>query len=70
MSDDGYQINLQLPEDCARVTAELIAITYIGDDGHSGYAVVTRGDMPMTTFLGLSVLAQDYIKNWGLGNDE
>lgn len=72
MSDDEprrHQINLRLPDDCAVVTAELIAITYISDDGTSGYAVVTRGDMPMTTFLGLATLAEQNILAWGRGND-
>lgn len=61
---DMHQINLVLPDDCSMVTSELIAITYIREDGGQGYAVVTRGGMPMTTYLGLATLAEHYVLGW------
>lgn len=67
---DTHQINLQLPEDCAFVTAEMVAITYVRNDGGQGYAVVTRGDMPMTTYLGLATLAEHYVLGWGHRDDD
>lgn len=63
MSDAG--LSFPVPDDAAIVTAELLVLSYVRDDGSNGYSVHTRGDMPMTTFLGLTVIAQDEIKEWG-----
>lgn len=64
MSDDEMEITTFRPPDCAMVTAQLVIFAYMREDGTSGYAVHAKGDMPMTTYLGLTVLAQDEIKQW------
>lgn len=64
MSDDEMQITTIRPPDCAYVTAQLVILAYMRDDGTSGYAVHAQGDMPSTTYLGLTVLAQEEIKGW------
>jgi hypothetical protein len=65
MSGDEMEITTFRPPDCARVTAQLVILAYMRDDGTNGYAVHAKGDMPSTTYLGLTVLAQEEIKGWG-----
>lgn len=55
----------RLPDDAFRVIAQLTVVSYLKEDGTTGYTVHTAGDMPMTTYLGLTVIAQDHIKEWG-----
>jgi hypothetical protein len=52
------------PDDAAIVTAELLIVAYVRDDGSNGYMVHARGDMPATTYLGLTVRAQKEIERW------
>lgn len=54
-----------LPEDCAIVTATLTIVSYLRDDGEQGYAIDTKGDAPMTTYQGLTVVAQQELHKWG-----
>jgi uncharacterized OB-fold protein len=53
------------PEDAAVLTAELLIVAYVRTDGTNGYMVQARGEMPATTYLGMTVMAQDEIKEWG-----
>jgi hypothetical protein len=54
-----------LPPDAAFATARLVVTAYVREDGTNGYAVACSGDAPMTTYLGLTVIAQEHIKEWG-----
>lgn len=58
------ELCFEAPEDAAMLTAELLIVAYVRDDGTNGYMVHARGDMPATTYLGLTVMAQDEIKEW------
>lgn len=60
----SHRIEVDLPEDCAMVTSQLTVLSYIRQDGSAGYIVRTKGDMPMSSFLGLTVLAQQDILDW------
>lgn len=46
-------------------TARLTIVAYVREDGSHGYGVHATGDSPMSTYLGLTVVAQDDIKAWG-----
>lgn len=59
------KLKFEAPVDAALITAELLIVGYIREDGSNGFMVHARGDMPSSTFLGLTVLAQDEIKGWG-----
>ena len=50
------------------ITAELLIVSYINEDGNNSYMVQARGEMPASTYLGMTVLAQDDIKEWGKSN--
>lgn len=54
-----------IPEDGEFETARLTITSFIRPDGSQGYGVHARGDAPMTTFLGLTIVAQEHIKKWG-----
>jgi hypothetical protein len=64
MTESTHPIQVELPEECAMVTSHLVVVAYIREDGSSGYIVETKGDMPMTQYLGLTVLAQQEIIDW------
>jgi hypothetical protein len=53
------------PPDASVVIAELLVVAYIDEDGNNAYMTHARGDMPASTFLGLTVLAQNDIQEWG-----
>ena len=55
------------PPDQAMETARLTITSYIRDDGSNGYQVHAKGDVPMTTYLGLTVIAQREIERWSDG---
>lgn len=61
MIDD---LTFPAPADAAILTAELLIVGYVKADGTNGFMVHTRGDMPATTFLGLTVMAQRKIEKW------
>lgn len=56
----GYIPNPQLPEG-SMATACLLVVHYINPDGEACYAVCTKGESPTTSYLGLTVLAQQHI---------
>lgn len=53
--------------DQAMETARLTVTSYIRDDGSNGYQVHAKGDVPMTSYLGLTVIAQREIERWSDG---
>jgi len=55
--------NTELPEG-SLPTAALLVVTYIDSDGINQYMLATKGDMPSTTYLGMTVKAQHDIINW------
>lgn len=55
------------PPDQAMETARLTITSYIRDDGSNGYQVHAKGDVPMTSYLGLTVIAQREIERWSDG---
>ncbi len=57
-------IPVPMPEDAAVITARLAVIAYVREDGSNGYMVWADGDMPMTTYLGMTVIAQQDICGW------
>lgn len=59
----NHEIDTEIP-DGAMVTAEIHVVAFLEEDGTSNYVIHTRGDSPMTTYLGLTVIAQDEIKRW------
>lgn len=61
----GHGVIVDIPDEAALVTAELVIVSYVRDDGSAGYSVHTKGEAPMTTFLGLTVVAQDHLRDWG-----
>jgi hypothetical protein len=58
-------VKFPVPDDVEIMTAGIFIGTYIREDGSNGYWVHTRGQAPMTTFLGMTLLAQEAIKQWG-----
>jgi hypothetical protein len=52
------------PDEVALVSATLVVVSYLRHDGTSGYFVQAVGDVPATTFLGLTVVAQHTIIGW------
>lgn len=52
------------PDDAALLTAELLVVAYVREDGENAYMVHGRGDMPATWFLGMTLRAQDEIRKW------
>lgn len=43
----------------------LILTSYLTPEGQSAYTVETLGDAPMTSYLGLLVVAQQEVLKWG-----
>lgn len=56
--------SIALPDDAVE-TSRLTVVSYLTPAGASAYAVGTRGSAQMLTYLGMTVIAQDYIKEWG-----
>lgn len=53
--------SISLPEDAAMIQQVLTIVSYIDNDGRTAYVVRTMGDGLRTSWLGMCVLAQDYI---------
>ena len=63
--ENETMLEFNAPDDAAMITAELLIVSYINEDGNNSYMVQARGEMPASTYLGMTVLAQDDIKEWG-----
>lgn len=62
--DDGRllgSITMSLPDNAAMVTQTLTVLSFIDDDGRTAYGVQFTGEGQRTSWLGMCVLAQDYI---------
>jgi hypothetical protein len=57
----AQEVTIALPEDAALVQQVLTGISYIDTEGRSAYIVRTMGEGLRTSWLGMLVLAQDYI---------
>lgn len=64
------QATFDLPEDLALVECELLVVGYIDKEGNRSYYVRARGDSPATTYLGLTVVAQQDIWSWQFKDPE
>ncbi len=60
----GTEPSILLPSGVVE-TCRLTVVSYITPEGAGGYAVGTRGSAQMLTYLGMTVIAQDQIKEWG-----
>lgn len=58
-----------VPDEAAVVMNTIIINSYLREDGSAGYSVETRGEAPMTTYLGLLVVAQDDVLQWRRNDD-
>ena len=54
----------ELPEGAIE-THTLNIVSYITPEGGNAYAVSTTGNAPMTSYLGLLIVAQQEILKWG-----
>ena len=54
-------VTLSLPEDAAMVQQTMTVLTYIDEQGRTAHAMHFTGDGQRTSWLGMCVLAQDYI---------
>lgn len=63
MSGVGEQqiTSFELPNDCAIVIDQLLIVSYLKPDGSNAYMIATRGQGMITSFLGLTVVAQDHL---------
>lgn len=65
---------ISLPEDAAMVQQVLTTVTYIDQEGKTAYVVRTMGEGLLTSWLGMSILTQNYLlglpKAPGNGTDE
>lgn len=68
MQQPDWLPGTELPEG-SMVTACLVVVSYLDSDGSMCYGVATRGESPMTSYLGLTVLAQQRLMEW-TGEDE
>lgn len=57
------EFNVGLPSDAAMVQQVLVVITYIDNEGGTAHMIKTSGEGLRTTWLGMCVLAQDYLLN-------
>lgn len=57
-------VTVELHEDVALINARLIVYSVVHKDGTNGFIVRANGDAPMTTYLGLTVVAQREIQSW------
>lgn len=60
---------IELPDGAIRSHA-LTVVSYLTPGGGSAYAVHTEGDAPMTSYLGLLIVAQQEILHWGDDEDD
>ena len=56
-------MSVELPDGCIE-SHRVTIVSYLTPDGGSAYLVDTAGDMPMTSYLGLLVVAQQEILQW------
>lgn len=63
--DEMMSIETPRPDDAAMIVAQLVCLCYLREDGSRGYAVHCKGEEPMTSYLGLTVVAQEHIREWG-----
>lgn len=54
-------IKVALPDDAAMVQQVLTVVTYLDNEGVTAYVVRTSGDGLMTSWLGMCMLAQNYL---------
>lgn len=54
---------ISLPEDAAMVQQVLTTVTYIDNEGKTAYVVRTKGEGLLTSWLGMSILTQNYLLN-------
>mgnify|MGYP001572792488 CR=1 FL=1 len=52
---------IQLPSDAAMIQQVLTVIAYLDGDGQTAYSVRTTGEGLISSWLGMCVLAQDYL---------
>jgi hypothetical protein len=52
------------PEDFALPTAQLFVMQYIKKDGGTAWCFQTRGNGEISTYLGLTLIAQDELNEW------
>lgn len=64
MDQPEWMPDCDLPEG-SMPTACLVVVTYLNSEGNLAYAVATKGESPMTTYLGLTIVAQKELMNWG-----
>jgi hypothetical protein len=63
MSAPEWMPDPGLADECVPVAAMLI-ISYLRPDGSRGYNVTVKGDAPMLTYLGMTVIAQQEVITW------
>ena len=63
MQSRGKTVSIELPDGCIE-SHRVTIISYLTPDGGAAYTVDTRGDLPMTSYLGLLVVAQQEILRW------
>ena len=61
-------MSIQLPQGSIE-SHRITVVSYITEDGGAAYVVDTNGEVPMTSFLGLLVVAQQEILHWNEEND-
>lgn len=54
-------VTVALPQDAAMLEQVLTVVTYVAKDGRTAYVVRTMGEGLRTSWLGMLVLAQDYL---------
>lgn len=63
------QIDVNFEQGNNIIIAQLVAISYMDEDGKTKYYVSCKGDAASTSYLGLTVVAQQEIAKWGLDRD-
>lgn len=60
---NDWMPKVRLPKGAMPV-ATLVIVGYLNEKGENEYMVVAKGEVPGTTFLGLTVCAQSEILTW------
>ncbi len=63
-TDEANAGGIELPPGSVE-THRITAVSYLDADGNNKYAVDTKGDAPMTSYLGLLTVAQRDVLGWG-----
>lgn len=58
-----YALPIDVPEDVV-VKASITIVSFFDADGNVGYRIKVHGGEPMTSYLGLLVVAQRDIMTW------